>query len=70
MIVDGVRPDDRLFPEETFGPIVGVTTFRTLDEAIELANLPGYGLSVLDLHHRPEGGVPVPRAASARAWSA
>lgn len=45
VVVDGVRPDDRLFLEETFGPIVGVTTFRTLDEAIELANLPGYGLS-------------------------
>ncbi|WP_066364117.1 aldehyde dehydrogenase family protein [Herbidospora mongoliensis] len=45
VIVDGVRPTDRLFLEETFGPIVGVTTFSTLDEAIELANLPGYGLS-------------------------
>ncbi|MEV4318983.1 aldehyde dehydrogenase family protein [Actinocrispum sp. NPDC049592] len=45
VIVDGVRPDDRLFLEETFGPIVGVTLYRTLDEAIELANLPGYGLS-------------------------
>ncbi|MCK2217336.1 aldehyde dehydrogenase family protein [Actinomadura sp. ATCC 31491] len=45
VIVDGVRPGDRLFMEETFGPIVGVTTFRTLEEAVELANLPGYGLS-------------------------
>lgn len=45
VIVDGVGPDDRLFTEETFGPLVGVTTFRTLDEAIELAELPGYGLS-------------------------
>ncbi|MEU6710479.1 aldehyde dehydrogenase family protein [Nonomuraea sp. NPDC046802] len=45
VIVDGVRPADRLFLEETFGPIVGVTTFQTLDEAIDLANLPGYGLS-------------------------
>jgi aldehyde dehydrogenase (NAD+) len=45
VIVDGVRPVDRLFTEETFGPIIGVTTFRTLEEAIELANLPGYGLS-------------------------
>ncbi len=45
VIVDGVRPDDRLFLEETFGPIVGVTTFSTLDEAIDLANRPGYGLS-------------------------
>ncbi|GAA3539836.1 aldehyde dehydrogenase family protein [Nonomuraea rosea] len=45
VVVDGVRAADRLFLEETFGPIVGVTTFSTLDEAIELANLPGYGLS-------------------------
>ena len=27
-IVDGVRPDDALFRSETFGPIVGVTTYR------------------------------------------
>jgi alpha-ketoglutaric semialdehyde dehydrogenase len=44
-IVDGVRPDDALFRNETFGPIVGVTTYSTMDEAIRLANLPGYGLS-------------------------
>jgi alpha-ketoglutaric semialdehyde dehydrogenase len=44
-IVDGVRPDDVLFLEETFGPIVGVTTYSDLDEAIDLGNLPGYGLS-------------------------
>ncbi|MGW0118799.1 aldehyde dehydrogenase family protein [Streptomyces sp. NPDC003327] len=45
VLVDGVRPTDRIFLEETFGPIVGVTTYRTLDEAVELANTPGYGLS-------------------------
>jgi aldehyde dehydrogenase (NAD+) len=45
VIVDGVTPDEPLFLEETFGPIVGVTTYRTLDEAIELANRPGFGLS-------------------------
>jgi len=45
VVVDGLLPDDDLFREETFGPIVGLTTYRTLDEAIELANLPGYGLS-------------------------
>ncbi|MQA26316.1 MAG: aldehyde dehydrogenase family protein [Micromonosporaceae bacterium] len=44
-IVDGVRPDDKLFSQETFGPVVGVTAYQTLDEAIELANAPGYGLS-------------------------
>ncbi len=30
---------------ETFGPIIGVAAYRTLDEAITLANAPGYGLS-------------------------
>jgi len=45
VIVDGVRPDDELFMNETFGPIVGVTTYTDLGEAIELGNKPGYGLS-------------------------
>jgi acyl-CoA reductase-like NAD-dependent aldehyde dehydrogenase len=45
ILLDGVRPTDKVFTEETFGPVVGVTTYRTLDEAIELANAPGYGLS-------------------------
>jgi aldehyde dehydrogenase (NAD+) len=44
-IVDGVREDDAIFRNETFGPMVGVTTYRDLDDAIRLANLPGYGLS-------------------------
>jgi len=45
VLVAGVRPDDRLFTTETFGPIVGVLPYRELDEAVELANAPGYGLS-------------------------
>jgi aldehyde dehydrogenase (NAD+) len=45
VIVGGVTVDDELFRTETFGPIVGVASFDTFDEAIELANAPGYGLS-------------------------
>jgi aldehyde dehydrogenase (NAD+) len=45
MIVDGVQPDDEIFRVETFGPMVGVTTYSTLDQAIALGNAPGYGLS-------------------------
>jgi acyl-CoA reductase-like NAD-dependent aldehyde dehydrogenase len=45
MIVDGLTRDDELFRYETFGPIVGVTSYAALDEAIALANAPGYGLS-------------------------
>jgi aldehyde dehydrogenase (NAD+) len=45
VILAGVRPEDRVFTAETFGPLIGVLPYRTLDEAIRLANLPGYGLS-------------------------
>src|SRR5918995_612879 len=45
IVVDGVRPDDRIFAEETFGPIVGVATYGAFSQALELANAPGYGLS-------------------------
>jgi alpha-ketoglutaric semialdehyde dehydrogenase len=44
-IVDGVREDDAIFLNETFGPLVGIVTYRDLGEAIRLANAPGYGLS-------------------------
>ncbi|HWB67078.1 MAG TPA: aldehyde dehydrogenase family protein [Mycobacteriales bacterium] len=44
-IVDGVREDDEIFRTETFGPLVGITTYRDLADAIRLANAPGYGLS-------------------------
>jgi aldehyde dehydrogenase (NAD+) len=45
VIVDGVLAGDALFRQETFGPIVGVTTYDRLEDAVALANEPGYGLS-------------------------
>ena len=45
VIVDGVQAGDALFRQETFGPLVGVMTYSRLEEAIALANAPGYGLS-------------------------
>jgi acyl-CoA reductase-like NAD-dependent aldehyde dehydrogenase len=45
VVVDGVRPGDAIFDEETFGPLVGIATYSDLSEAIEMANAPGYGLS-------------------------
>lgn len=45
VLLDGLRPDDHVFTHETFGPIVGVSTYTDLDEAIELGDAPGYGLS-------------------------
>ena len=44
-LVEGVRPGDALYDTETFGPLVGLGGFDTLDEALELANGHGYGLS-------------------------
>jgi alpha-ketoglutaric semialdehyde dehydrogenase len=43
--VDGVTMEDDLYRLETFGPIVGVATFGTFDQAMALANGHGYGLS-------------------------
>jgi aldehyde dehydrogenase (NAD+) len=53
VVIDGVQPGDQIFDTETFGPIVGVTTYRSLDEAIDLANAPGYGLSSAIYTHEP-----------------
>ncbi|MBV9843598.1 MAG: aldehyde dehydrogenase family protein [Kutzneria sp.] len=44
-IVDGITADDELYRVETFGPLVGVGTFDDFDQAVELANGHGYGLS-------------------------
>ena len=44
-IIDGVERDSRLFQEEIFGPVLTVTTFDTVEEAIELANDTAYGLA-------------------------
>ena len=37
--------DDAIYATETFGPLVGVARFGDFDEAVELANGHGYGLS-------------------------
>ena len=37
--------DDDLYRTETFGPIVGVASFDTFDDAIEAGQQHGYGLS-------------------------
>lgn len=44
-MVDNVTRDDEIYHTETFGPLFNVLTVRSLDEAIELANGTGYGLS-------------------------
>lgn len=59
----------RIFQEEIFGPVVSVTTFKDMDEAIELANDTLYGLGAgvwtRDAHELYQ----VPRAIQAgRVW--
>jgi betaine-aldehyde dehydrogenase len=44
-VIRGVTPDMAIAREEVFGPVLAVLTFRTLDEAIGLANDATYGLS-------------------------
>ena len=44
-IVSGLRAEDDLYFTETFGPLVTVGKFSSLDEAIDLSNGHGYGLS-------------------------
>ena len=55
--------DMRIWREEIFGPVIGITTFRTEDEAISLANDSDYGLGAyfwsrdLDRVHRVVGAM-------------
>ncbi|MGC4012349.1 MAG: aldehyde dehydrogenase [Pseudomonas sp.] len=44
-VVNDVPAQSRLFREEIFGPVLAVTSFATLDEAIALANDTVYGLA-------------------------
>jgi benzaldehyde dehydrogenase (NAD) len=44
-VLRDVRPEMAAFREEIFGPVAPVTTFRTDEEAVELANQTEYGLS-------------------------
>ena len=44
-VIDDVAPDSRLFQEEVFGPVLAVTTFETIAQAVALANDTPYGLA-------------------------
>ncbi len=53
-IVSGLKSDDELYYTETFGPLVTVGAFQDLDQAIELSNGHGYGLSSAIYTTNPE----------------
>jgi aldehyde dehydrogenase (NAD+) len=44
-IVSEVSQSMRIWKEEVFGPVLAVSTFKTLDQAIDMANDTVYGLS-------------------------
>ncbi|HZW76744.1 MAG TPA: NAD-dependent succinate-semialdehyde dehydrogenase [Flavobacteriaceae bacterium] len=45
-VLTEVTPEMPVFYEETFGPLLSVTTFKDIEEAIELSNKTIYGLGV------------------------
>ncbi|RMB57458.1 NAD-dependent succinate-semialdehyde dehydrogenase [Dokdonia sinensis] len=45
-IVTDVTPEMTIFKEETFGPVISITTFKTDEEAVDLVNQSDFGLGV------------------------
>jgi len=44
-VLANVKPSDRVFQEEVFGPVLAVTPFETEEEAVKLANDTVFGLA-------------------------
>lgn len=45
-VLTAVTPEMPIFREETFGPVVAISTFDTIEDAISLSNLSCFGLGV------------------------
>jgi acyl-CoA reductase-like NAD-dependent aldehyde dehydrogenase len=60
-LVDKVTPDMKLFRDESFGPVVGISRARDEAHAIELANDTEYGLSAAVFTRDPARGSRVAR---------
>lgn len=44
-VLKNVNTDMKIMLEETFGPVAPITSFKTIEEAVELANNTPYGLA-------------------------
>jgi acyl-CoA reductase-like NAD-dependent aldehyde dehydrogenase len=53
-VLTDVAPDMEIMREETFGPVLPVTAFDTIEEAIALANAGAFGLSAAVIAGTPE----------------
>ena len=52
-LLENVTRDMEVFQEEVFGPVLAVTRFKTLDEAIELANATRFALGAAIFSENP-----------------
>jgi succinate-semialdehyde dehydrogenase/glutarate-semialdehyde dehydrogenase len=78
-ILEGVTPEMAVHSEETFGPVLALYRFRSLDEAVRLANASRYGLNASvwtgdedagrEVATRLEAGTVNVNEAYAAAWS-
>ncbi|XVF50255.1 hypothetical protein PTKIN_Ptkin04bG0081400 [Pterospermum kingtungense] len=64
-IITDVKTSMQIWREEVFGPVLAVKTFKTEDEAIELANDTHYGLGAAVISNDPERCDRVSRAMQA-----
>lgn len=58
-VISNVSDDMLLMTEETFGPIMAIKSFKTLEEAIEMANDSQYGLSAAVLSGNLDGAIDI-----------
>ncbi|WP_201841951.1 NAD-dependent succinate-semialdehyde dehydrogenase [Microvirga zambiensis] len=68
-ILSNVHPESAILAEEPFGPILTVTPFDTIEEAIEKANATEYGLASYFFSNSPEVQKRMIRSLSAGAVS-
>ncbi|PWY97519.1 aldehyde dehydrogenase [Testicularia cyperi] len=45
IILGGVKQNMKIYTEETFGPVLSMITFESIDEAVEIANSSAFGLA-------------------------
>ena len=58
-VLTGVKPEMRIFREETFGPVAPIITAKDADEAVALANDSDYGLSAGIITRDEEKGLAI-----------